>query len=130
MKKMKNTVHNPFCHLATVFLILISAMLASCQKSPINGDLDGQWQVMDVQPAFYLHTCQLTYYGDYFTTGNFRHADGKLTLDFPHANSQDKKMILRQYGINTNPVSFTVVRLDKKNLILRDGETTVTLRKF
>ncbi len=39
-------------------------------------------------------------------------------------------MILRQYGINTNPVSFTVVRLDKKNLILRDGETTVTLRKF
>lgn len=50
-----------------------------CQKAPINGNLDGQWEVVEVNPHpeveildqrlfynFYRHVCQLTYYGGFF----------------------------------------------------------------
>lgn len=128
--------------LAAFFIMLTST---GCQKSPINGDLDGQWQVMEVSPepaetiltvrlymCFSLHTVQLTYYGaGPWQSGNILlFKDKTLSLDFPYATSEESETILRQYGINRNPVTFSIERLDSKKLILRDGETVVTLRKF
>lgn len=128
----------------SVLGILLTALTA-CQKTPINGDLDGQWQVMEVTPeapetiidermyyCFSLHTTQLTYYGQgVWTTGNIVAHDGnKLVLDYPYAKSDTSIARLKQYGIYTNPVTFTIEHLDKNKLILRDGEVVVTLRKF
>lgn len=126
-------------------LFIAIALLTSCQKSPINGDLDGQWQVMTVTPqpaeevtseriymCFSLHTCQLTYYGNGpWTSGNIlKFADNTLALEFPYATSENSIALLRQYGINSNPVSFTIETLTKDRLILRDGDTVIELRKF
>lgn len=128
------------------FLLIIAILLlfltSGCQKSPINGDLDGQWQVMEVSPAhaetpidarlyycFYLHVCQLNYYGGTLTTGSMDYSGDHITLSFPDT-SEETAAGLRQYGIPANPVTFTVNRLDSKSLILRSATTTVTIRKF
>lgn len=139
--------HHTYNHL---FLLRICAsfmmiIFAGCQKSPINGDLDGQWQVMEVTPnapetivsvrlymCFSLHTVQLSYYGTgVWASGNIlRFEDKTLSLDFPYETSESSIALLKQYGIYSNPVTFTVEHLDKNKLILRDGDTVVTLRKF
>lgn len=135
----------------TKFLVFLVAflnliILTGCPKHPINGDLDGQWQVMDVVPpapeivlkerlymCFSLHVCQLTEYGNGANAvGNMRfdQKNQLLYLDFPYATTALSKARLKQYGIYNNPVTFTVEYLDKKKLILRDGDVVVTLRKF
>lgn len=129
--------------LSALYAFLLLLISFSCQKSPINGDLDGQWQVMDVSPeplekpigqriyyCFSLHVCQLTYYDGVFTAGNMAFDGKTLRLDFPYATSYVSREKLRQYGINENPITFTVEHLDKKSLILKHGDTTVTMRKF
>lgn len=129
-----------FSLLAGISLLIIPS---SCQKSPINGDLDGQWQVMDVTPepefkpikeriyyCFGLHVCQLTYYGNGFMSGNMKYNGSTIYIDFPYAIDSMSNVKLKQYGINENPVTFTVEHLDKKSLIIKNGNTTVTMRRF
>lgn len=129
--------------LSLLFAFSIMLISFSCQKAPINGDLDGQWQVMDVTPepidkpideriyyCFSLHVCQLSYYDGVFTTGNMSFDGKTLYLDFPNATSIFNAQKLAQYGITENPITFTVEHLDKKSLILRHGDTTVTMRKY
>lgn len=125
-------------------LIGIIPTVYGCQKSPINGDLDGQWQVVTVEPevteiilteklymCFSLHVCQLSQYGGVWTTGKMEYVNNQtLYLYFPYAITYLSEAKLRQYGINKNPVTFTIEHLDKKSLILRDGDVIVTLRKF
>ncbi|MBD5358932.1 MAG: lipocalin family protein [Bacteroides sp.] len=124
-------------------VIIIIIFLSSCQKAPINGDLDGQWQVMEVIPepeekllderiyyCFYLHVCQLTYYDGVCFAGNMEFDGETLYLDFPYADNPTREKWLRQYGITGNPITFTVEHLDKKSLIIKHGDTTVTMRKF
>lgn len=127
------------------FSIIIMIVSTGCPKRPINGDLDGQWQVMEVTPeapetvidqrlyyCFSLHTTQLAYYGPGpWTSGNIlKYDDRELVLEFPYAKSDTSIAQLKQYGIYHNPVTFTIEYLDKKKLILRDGDVVVTLRKF
>lgn len=129
-----------FSVLTTAIILLVAS---SCQKSPINGDLDGQWQVLDVTPepekadidatlyyCFYLHVCQLTFYDGVCTAGNMIFNGNSLYLEFPNATTPIQIARLRQYGINENPITFSVERLDKKSLILKHGDTVVTMRKF
>ncbi len=124
-------------------IILLTLFIQSCQKAPINGDLDGQWQIMEVSPkptetiinerlyyCFYMHSCMLTYYGGGVTSGTFIYDKKTIVLTFPYAQADITKQQLKQYGIYSNPVTFTIDYLDNKKLILRDGETVVTLRKF
>lgn len=129
-----------------LYIVSIILFLTGCQKAPINGDLDGQWQIMSVSPepaekpietriyyCFYLHTCQLSSYGDQvWQSGNFTFKDNLLTMEFPYIepSSELGEKKLRQFGINSNPVTFTIKHLDKNSLILQNGENTVTLRKF
>lgn len=120
----------------------------SCQKSPINGWLDGQWEVREIQASdgqiiepeiiinqrlyynFYMHVCQLTYYGGYFMDGNMQYEDDTLWIEFPYANTEKSLQILMQYGIESNPVIFNVKFEGKKTLILSNEETKVTLIKI
>lgn len=94
--------------LSALYAFLLLLISFSCQKSPINGDLDGQWQVMDVSPepmekpieqriyyCFSLHVCQLTYYDGVFTAGNMAF-DGKLstlTSLMPHHMSVGRNCV-------------------------------------
>jgi lipoprotein len=131
--------------IALFSLIVLSACLSSCQKSPINGNLDGQWQVMLVEPepvapdpmfntrlyyCFYMHVCQLSIPGGVWIDGNMNYTGKKLSIDFPKELNSLELNALSQYGIDTNPIVFDIEHLDRKKLILRNGETVVTLRKF
>lgn len=123
--------------------LMLVASLTACQKSSINGFLDGQWQVMSVEPevehplfdsriyyCFYLHVCQLSIPGQVWITANMSFSDDQLTISFPRNLSEMERMALREYGITSNPQLFRVEKNDNKHIILKSKDSTVTLRKF
>ena len=140
---MKTRKKNIAILIRTLFFVCI--MLTGCQKAPINGDLDGRWQVLEIESvgtvrdvkddqlyySFYLHVCNLTYYGGVFTEGNLRYENDEIYMDFPYINTTEGLASLgNYYGIYTNPVVFKVIHLDSKRLVMGNDESVITLRKF
>lgn len=133
-------------HNIIVVIICFSCyiILTGCQKSPINGDLDGRWQILEIEHNneielikdqqlyynFYLHVCNLSYYGMIYTDGNLEYKDDIITLDFPYITAENEMKNLNRYGIYSNPVKFEVFYLDKKKLVMGNDESVITLRKF
>ena len=126
-------------------IIICMTSLAGCQKSPINGDLDGRWQIITIETGedieevkdlqlyynFSLHICNLSYYGGSYTDGIFNYDSNLIHIHFPYITNVVGMSRLSQYGIYSNPVEFKVEYLDKKKLILKEGDNVViTLRKF
>lgn len=124
-------------------LFITGFFFIGCEKLNINGDLDGEWEVMNVYPSpppieldtryfynFQLHVCQLTIYGLPFTNGNLDYKGSNMTLNFPYIKNQEEILQLKQYGIFTNPVTFNVEFIGKTGLILSNEDVTITLRKF
>ena len=119
-------------------------IFCSCQKSPINGDLDGRWQIMEIEVGnevrnvrenqlyynFYLHVCNLSYYGGWYTVGNFSHENNLLFINFPYIQTNQGNLKLQEYGIYSNPVTFHIEHLTKEKLIIKEGDVVITLRKF
>lgn len=139
---MVKTKHNI---IIAIICFSFYVLLSGCQKSSINGNLDGRWQIMEMEVNgqvenmkdkrlyynFYLHVCNLTYYGGVFTVGNLRYENNEIYLDFPYINTPDRMEILRtNYGIYSNPVTFTVFFIDKKKLVIGNDESLITFRKF
>ncbi|MCH5224943.1 MAG: lipocalin-like domain-containing protein [Muribaculaceae bacterium] len=123
-------------------MVVVPILFSGCQKAPINGDLDGQWEVMEVTPPpveividqrlfynFNLHTCDLTYYGALFTQGNMRYDGETLWLEFPFSSHENFDLTLLQYGIHSNPVTFNVNFTDSHHLTLYNEDSTVVLIK-
>lgn len=116
----------------------------SCQKSSINGDLDGRWQVMEIivddhsynakdqqlYYNFYLHVCNLSYYGGVYTEGNLDYDGSNLKISFPYLEYGEPTANLKRFGIYSNPVEFTILSIDKKRLVIESDESIVILRKF
>lgn len=126
-----------------LFLIGIFFSLGGCTKDSINGHLDGRWQIMEIsnQPDinmkdrqlyynFYLHVCNLSGYGGVFAEANLLYRDERITLSFPYLKTPEAINKLQNYGIYSNPVSFEVVTLTRNRLVMKDGDITITLRKF
>ena len=127
----------------TIILVVVSGLIPlSCTKSPINGDLDGQWEVMDVYPSpsvniiperlyynFSLHVCMLSYYGGTFLFANMVYDGDTLILDFAEDKNEEDILALQQYGILTNPVTFKVKYTDKHHLTLYNDQSEVILVK-
>lgn len=133
---MKNII---YIALVGIFLILVSG----CTKTPINGNLDGEWEVMEVFPSppeinletryfynFQLHVCQLTVYGGPFAYGNLSYNGEIMSLDFPYIENESQELMLKQYGIYTNPITFNVEFEGKTRLILSNDDVYIVLRKF
>lgn len=134
--------------LSSILLTLIIAFPAiidtSCQKSPINGYLDGQWQIMSVEPeteapsgfdtrlyyCFSRHVCQLSIPGKVWITGNMSLSENSLTISFPQELSEGDYDALKQYGITSNPTTFLIEKKDNKAILLKSTDFTVTLRKY
>ena len=138
-------VRSFFKYYLFVVILGITLLFTGCQKSPINSDLDGRWQIMEMEINgelnnvkdqqlyynFYLHVCNLSYYGWIVTEANFYYEENTIILDFPYITTDAEMKKLEKYGISSNPVKFDVVYLDKKKLILKEGDNVViTLRKF
>ena len=129
--------------LALIYIFWL-ACIPACQKAPINGDLDGRWQIMEIEKNgetfevkesqlyynFSLHVCMLTYYGGQFTDGNMKYDGQTITMDFPYVKTTGQYAILKQYGIYSNPVTFTVEFHGKDRMTLYNSDSTISLRKF
>lgn len=128
------------------FIISFFLFLSTgCQKASINGDLDGRWQIMEIEAGdeysnvkdeqlyynFNLHVCTLSTYGTNYTSGNMKYGNKELWLQFPYIHTPTGYENLKKYGIFSNPVTFFVEYIDKNKLILKEeGDVIITLRKF
>jgi hypothetical protein len=122
--------------LLTVIMLLA---VGSCSKNPINGDLDGQWQIMSIVYSdghmeipeqlyycFSLHTVYLSAPGS-GVGGNMVYEGDKLSLDIAHA---EKATDLLPWGINSIVTNFDVVELTSSKLTLKSEYATIEFRKF
>ncbi len=128
--------------LTAVALIVILGGLSGCRKTPINGDLDGQWQIMkidykdsiDVVPGqlyycFFLHTVNLTRVGGGTIGGNMDYNEGAKTirLQFPYNKDGES---LKPWGMKDWETMFKVEELTGKRLVLESDIALIELRKF
>lgn len=144
----------------TIIIAMASLLATSCRKAPINGDLDGQWQIMSIENPLPLPAPDLT--RKYFTVN--LHVFQCWSIDYPIAMSanmiydKEKKTLLldfadynkdpepedlnsvkiyepyrlRAFGIYAQKVKFEIKTLSSKSLVLINPEsgTTITCRKF
>lgn len=123
-------------------LPLLFILLLSCEKAPINGQLDGQWEVVDVYPVpeqivikerlfynFSLHVCMLSYYGGTLAFSNLDYHGEEIKLNFIEEAPDGDLNALPQYGIVENPIIFTVNFQDSHHLTLTSDVSKVVLIK-
>lgn len=152
MKTFIRTIANIRFHLLLV--VLLSLVISGCRNASHNGDLDGQWQVMEVSYGgedvqfpegeiyyynFYLHTFQLTYTGIRSTrmTGNMTYDEDAgtlgLELGFVKEGRVDKSLMDRlvYWGFpDSGEVVMKIRQLTKSNMVLEYGDVVITCRKF
>lgn len=124
---------------------LVFLFFVGCGKMPINGKLDGRWQLMQVdyhsngtqvRPAytyydFSLHLMQFRKTNG--TDGTFGYINGRfqqtrdsLCLQMIRQN----KSIARKFGLNDTIQCFSVETLTKKKMILNSDSARLEFRKF
>lgn len=138
-------------------LLVMVCMTWGCDKKwPINGNLDGYWQLMTVETkangtktdchrmymGIQLHMVELTDLGgngykSFF--GEFSYDEDQdiviiKNLKGKNATSDDGQLAaipdLNSYGINAQETVFKVVKADGKTLILESDYARLTLRSF
>ena len=130
--------------------------LAACDKVPINGDLDGMWQLTCIETKhdttyqknlfwqFQLHLLQIGDVYDYFArfenTGSelrvyqvasgSRHEDASQN-DEPVTEKDSVHMAkLKQYGIYKTDTRFKIEELNADNMRLRSDSVCLHFRKY
>lgn len=124
-------------------LCMLALLVSSCSKMPINGKLDGQWQLMSIESddgvripeeriyiCFNLHVVNLTDLHNNVYAGNLHYADDKVSMDFPYMEDAWGRKELAKWGIYENPIVFEVKTLTNKQLILQSSKNVLTLRRF
>lgn len=131
--------------LAMLAAVAVMSALSGCRKHYINGDLDGQWQVLTIEYlsdghvdnvkskqiyySFNLHTVHLRQvYGlPGAVVGNMKYDEKTMTLDFPLV---EEVASLSAWGMNTTVTTFAVKHLSKEKLVIESDYSVVTCRKF
>lgn len=150
-----------YIHLILLFLTLT---YASCDKTPENGELDGQWQLMSMgvhsnadTPLAYTDTKAqriywrfqlrlLTIYTagyvlnghTHSTTCRFEKSGNTLaiTQTYIHYTNRDSLITdptsasLAPVGIHGNAETFSIEKLDGKQMILHSDHHRLVFRKF
>ena len=119
--------------------VLLSLIVSSCGKMPINGDLDGRWQIMKIayasgeeempERAYYsvaLHTINLMKVDVTSQTGNMEYTGDSLFVVMPVSKVED----LLPFGINGTEQRFGVKELTSKHLVLQSDYARLEFRKF
>lgn len=114
-------------------------LFVGCGKLPINGDLDGQWQIQEIrytdgrvetpERAYYcvqLHTITLRQVNGPNQTGNMVYEGDQLSLDMPLSDASD----LRVFGLDDTKETFTVTELSSSRLVLTSDYARISFRKF
>mgnify|MGYP005979403449 FL=1 len=119
--------------------ILLMLIVGACGKMPINGDLDGRWQIMKIEyasgeeetpeRAYYsvsLHTINLMQVGVTSQTGNMEYTGDSLFVEMPISKIED----LLPFGMNGTEQRFGVKELTSKHLVLQSDYARLEFRKF
>ena len=118
---------------------LLLLMASACGKMPINGDLDGRWQIMKIEyasgeeempeRAYYsvaLHTINLMKVDVTSQTGNMEYTGDSLFVVMPISKVKD----LLPFGMNGTEQRFGVKELTSKYLVLQSDYARLEFRKF
>jgi len=119
--------------------ILLMLIVGACGKMPINGDLDGRWQIMKIEyasgeeetpeRAYYsvsLHTINLMQVGVTSQTGNMVYTGDSLFVEMPISKIEN----LLPFGMNGTEQRFGVKELTSKQLVLQSDYARLEFRKF
>lgn len=129
-----------------VCMIILILFFVSCGKMPINGDLDGRWQLMRIdrhedemqvypEYTYYdvsLHLMELKRKADKEEVGlfglraRFRQTDDSLHIKMIRCKAAQ----MPPYGMNDTIQHFAVEKLDSKKMILNSDYARLTFRKF
>lgn len=145
-------------YIALIGLVLLA--LTACDKMPINGDLDGFWQLMTIQTpdgvrdvkanrvytSFQLHLTQWDdMAGGRIFFSHFTHtSDSIIFFDIAHASNhavnddQDTWVTPQEmheglfdcWGIHSINPRFRVLKLNGTALELQQADTILVYRKF
>ena len=131
-----NTMNTMKRYITAVLLVL---MVSACGKMPINGDLDGRWQIMKIEyasgveeapeRAYYsvaLHTINLMKVDVTSLTGNMEYTGDSLFVVMPVSKVKD----LLPFGMNGTEHRFGVKALPSKYLVLQSDYARLEFRKF
>lgn len=136
----------------TIFILLLLLITASCGKLPMNGNLDGLWQLMSISPsdgsesidtkgkrlyyAVQLELIGLQQDGSMEYLGRFTQShDSLIVYDFRvnitgDNSSQASPGDLQKWGIEGTSERFGIEELTGDRMILRSQSTLLTFRKF
>ena len=122
-----------------IIAVLLILIVSACGKTPINGDLDGRWQIMRIEyasgeeetpeRAYYsvaLHTINLMQVGVTSQTGNMEYIGDSLFVEMPISKIED----LLPFGMNGTEQRFGVKELTSKHLVLQSDYARLEFRKF
>lgn len=137
---MKHSMKTLLKAAAALLVAIVAITATGCHYHNINGDLDGQWQLMSITApdgtekavastyyAIQMHTVNLRPGG---TTGNLTYTKGQKTMaiEFPLGAK------LSRWGLPDSPstVTFTIIELTSDHLMMKvdNNNNTLTLRKF
>ena len=122
-----------------IIAVLLILIVSACGKTPINGDLDGRWQIIKIEyasgeeetpeRAYYsvaLHTINLMQVGVTSQTGNMEYTGDSLFVEMPVSKIED----LLPFGMNDTKQRFGVKELTSKHLVLQSDYARLEFRKF
>lgn len=122
-----------------IMAVLLLIIAGACGKMPINGDLDGRWQIMKIEYAsgeeetperayysVYLHTINLMQVGVTSQTGNMKYTGDSLFVVMPVSKVEN----LLPFGMNGTEQRFGVKELTSKRLVLQSDHARLEFRKF
>ncbi len=146
-------------NLILIAVLFMSCLLASCDKMPKNGDLDGMWQLMTIEKVgesprsvkaekrYYSFQLDLTQFSQADSVQSyyayFRHKGDSLfiyKICHPSTNesaadnnvpfTENDLVRIEPWGIYTLNPHFKVGKLDSDDMILQSDEARLTFRKF
>lgn len=141
-----------------ILFLVLGLLLASCDKVPVNGKLDGMWQLMEIITpegitdvkanktyiSFQLDLSQwqqggVFYYSHFCRTGEYlffvdMYSPAKHTPDDPddHPVTQEEidQGVLAPWGVHTLNPSFLILELTSSKMTLLGDSSTLKFRKF
>ncbi|WP_455665426.1 lipocalin-like domain-containing protein [Phocaeicola sp.] len=131
-----------------VFIFLLLG-ISSCDKAPINGKLDGRWQLMNIENSdgntkecyriYYsiqLHLVEISDKGGNGGTfiGRFSYENDEVTMsEFRHRGNEEELATLKElepFGLYLPTTHLKVEKATSEKLILKSENARLIFRKF
>lgn len=131
----------------TLFIFTMIITMISCDKAPINGDLDGMWKMTlmqwsdgeEITPkriffCFEQNCIELCNKGDNPCNyiGLMIKESNTITVDKIKNSAGEIKdgERLKQFGISETPTKFNIEKMNSSKLIIKSNKCTLHFTKF